>query len=191
MSFVYKYEDANHAAMYVGKVNGNSLNDLFTRISAHKSDFNGHAEDYKIFYAVAETPADADILETALIANLHPVFNKAKTSWGSSTFRQLTDTIAWIALDDWREIHRELHEFEEAKVGRDMTHCDVCGFSGFTQNFYRVCFSCFGDSADIMIEGYICEDCIDKWLSLGDHIFDLMHDSFKWRRARCGEEPGV
>lgn len=82
MSFVYRYVDDSGAVRYIGRVFGSPLSRLGTRIDQHKHD-EGFDPSWRVEYIDNLSNADADILETWLIAKLHqaPLLNSAKR-WG-------------------------------------------------------------------------------------------------------------
>lgn len=104
MSFVYRYVDlGKEEVVYIGKVNGDSLQDLYRRHQQHRSD-SWYNDRVVLQYQPAETPADADMLETYLIsqyAHTGQLFNIAKTSWGRS--RLCPKASVW---GNWKDFFR-------------------------------------------------------------------------------------
>jgi len=99
MSYVYRYVNAmNEECIYVGKVSGSDMNALRSRHGQHKKDIwyerAGGEKNVFMEYIKLRTPADADIMETALIAfyNAHcesQLANKSKC-WGSQSVVDLS-----------------------------------------------------------------------------------------------------
>lgn len=99
MSFVYRYVNAmNEECIYVGKVSGGDMNALRNRHGQHKKEswYEEAGGEKNVFmeYIRLRTPADADIMETALIAfyNAHcesQLANKSKR-WGSQSVVDLS-----------------------------------------------------------------------------------------------------
>lgn len=101
MAFVYRYSHPrSEAVVYIGKTSGDGIDSLAGRISAHKKEakfiIGAPRGGWKIEYVEGLTPADADILETALIAECPyvPRLNKGKTNWGKSTFIDVSN-LSW------------------------------------------------------------------------------------------------
>ena len=84
MSFVYRYVDEDGAVRYVGKVSGVTAMRLKRRIGEHAND-EAFDPCWRVEYIGDLTDADADILETWLIARYpqEPLINRAKR-WGAS-----------------------------------------------------------------------------------------------------------
>lgn len=105
MSYVYRYVDAEKGeCIYVGKVNGCKdfgCDPLSSRHNQHKRDDwyknHGGAENVFMEYCELKTAAEADIVETAMIAfysGTGQLENKAKI-WGEQSVLDITNLI-WI-----------------------------------------------------------------------------------------------
>lgn len=99
MSYVYRYLSLQGTPMYIGKVSGDDLTCIARRIAQHKNDFGGKDKNWTVQYVDGLTPADADALETVLIAREKPRFNKSKTQWGDTSFFQFPEP-EWKLFDD-------------------------------------------------------------------------------------------
>lgn len=106
MAFVYRYLNPDSdEVVYIGKTSGDSIESLRSRIAAHAAEdkFKKGApcSGWRIEYVDGLTPADADILETALINSCKPsvLFNKSKTGWGNSSMVNLSNL-------EWRQWER-------------------------------------------------------------------------------------
>ena len=87
MAFVYKYTNTFGRVMYVGKVSKHdSIESLRARIRGHRDDIriDERSTSWSIEFIPGLTAADADALETILIARYHPTLNTAKTQWGGT-----------------------------------------------------------------------------------------------------------
>lgn len=181
MAFVYKYVDEDDVVQYVGKVSGSSMEALDARINAHKTDFKGRADQFKVFYAHVETPADADILETALIARLEPSFNIAKRSWGDTSFDVLVNNVNWLPYGYFAEsrVLRNIYRSE-----RDVIPCSTCGEYFLPGTGYHIEFAMRGLDVYYSIDARICAGCMPMWLPISDGIFNAIKEAQVWRNCR-------
>ena len=127
MAFVYRYLSRQGNTQYIGKVSGDSMDNLTSRIRQHKQDFGGREESWTIEYIDGLSAADADALETILIAQLKPVLNKSKTQWGNCHYFSEVSP-QWKLYDPSPKFGRsELNN--KHKRGDDDIHkfeCDCC-----------------------------------------------------------------
>lgn len=132
MACVYRYRTPlEKRTVYIGKTNGD-IKSLAGRISAHAHEEifinNRTRKGYLIDYIEGLTAADADILETALIAQSEkpPDFNRAKTDWGASGFVDLTG-LSWKT---WPPIAEEKSSQIAINTGERISsyfRCSICG----------------------------------------------------------------
>ncbi len=96
MPFVYRYRDkTDNKVKYVGIVYGNKLADLDRRIDQHTRDPWYDNTEWTIDFIVVATRNDAEAIEAHLIAAYHTdrYYNKAKTSWGMSSFINIDESM--------------------------------------------------------------------------------------------------
>lgn len=96
--YVYRFVDANHKIIYVGRTN-----DLSTRMSTHFGK-NGHLpkacyqQVHRIDYLQVETKNDMKIKELYYISRYRPLFNTVDT--GEVSFELNEPADAWVMMDD-------------------------------------------------------------------------------------------
>lgn len=103
MPYVYRYlyPEAD-VVFYVGKTNAPDLSGVFSRVAAHRNEqkFKDRLpESYRVEYIELPSAADADIMETALIALWNPPLNESKTGWGATSLC-LADVPTWAPLTE-------------------------------------------------------------------------------------------
>ena len=169
MSFVYRYLGADDEILYIGKVNGRLLENLKTRLDAHRTGdpWAPAHPDARIEYAAFDSPADADAVETLLIAKYHPRYNKSKTGWGGCSFIDLLDHIEWKPYPYGCYYETALRQ-RTAYIHSDQ--CDFCKSAIYrnTDAYSHIEVKC--PNLDLYYGFYLCEDCAEKVKELVDDI---------------------
>lgn len=159
MAFVYKYVDSADRAIYVGKVNGPAMDNLYSRHLAHMRDNWYKPNSPKCFYCFVPSPADADVLETILISVLCPPENISKTTWGESSFASVVDSLDWTELPDDPQISTivktDCPEFAENR-------CRVCGKQLMSNHATRASLDFYSQKFWLRFGGNLCKPCSRK-----------------------------
>ena len=173
MSFVYRYLSAADEVLYVGKVSGNLFEHLTRRLSQHRTADQwapGHP-DAKIEFAVLNSPADADALETMLIAKHHPRYNESKMNWGGCSFTEILDSIEWRPYPFGFHYEKTLQQ----RIQYIHTHrCDFCksAIHRDADAYSHIEIKCPGLS--YYMGFYLCESCAEEIKECADYIDDQL-----------------
>lgn len=144
MAYVYRYLEANSDyCVYIGKAAGNSFDSLESRLRAHNASdkFKRFGPKYRIEYIEGLTPAEADILETAFIAEneVIPKLNNAKTDWGRCGIIDLSKFV-------WKSYPPDVLDKEKAPTKFD-------GLAKYTAHSFYCCHCCGTQQKTHVVKG--------------------------------------
>ena len=194
MAFVYRYcHPRSEAVVYIGKTSGTDIDALKSRIAAHKSEEKflrkAPRQGWKIQYIEGLTPAEADVLETALIAEnagSHSSLNVSKTNWGSCGIIDISN-LAWKpyppeSLENSESLLKWFHEGHEDAL----YYWERCGKEEFVGRRHAprslsVNMNAF--SCQYLSGVWLCDKCSDEVAGV---IISYIRGLGEWSRSGGG-----
>ena len=172
MAFVYRYI-AGDKPVYIGRAS-----DLHARISAHRCD-EWFSPQLGIEYIEVPSDSDADIIETYLISELQPKYNRAKR-WKKPALQIDLSTYHWTPY-----IKPMPTGFLKPKQ-EDTWICQTCGRRCLERNTYYVSTEIRGSRLYSHEDRRICKDCL-----LQSDEYAAMEARSETARRRFENDPNV
>lgn len=175
MAFVYRYINSEDKIIYVGKVSLDHPSNLISRINGHRSDPWSKANaDARIEYVSVQTAADADALETLLIARHHPRYNSAKTGWGNCSYNSILDELVWKPYPFGLEYEGKQLVKKAIDKTKCLRRCDFCHTAvlNTVKGYSHVEIVCPG--LHYYFGLYLCEACADELKDVADSVDEVL-----------------
>ena len=170
MAFVYRYRlPKSGRVVYIGKTNGAHIAALGARITAHAHEEKFMRREpvrgFIVEYIDRLSPAEADIVETALIATLDPELNSAKKNWGHADIVRLDD-LRWKPWPPNADRHEAPPDSEDLPPCPGPYVCSRCGKrqipgSHGEAGAFRLYVS-WARGSQTLFAGVACDDCMDR-----------------------------